>query len=398
MDGKTVNLLSTALKIALGILLVLTSTVARTNAAPPTPLTIDVVLSMTGAGAALGKDESLAFAIFEKTSNAKGGINGRPVHFEIHDDATNPQVAVQLASAILARAPVVFMGSSLAASCAAMAALVPQGPVQFCLSPAFEPKNGAYTFGAGGSVGYLLPASFNYIRDSGYTRVASIATSDASGISGERSMDDAIALPENRNIKLVAREHFAVGDISVAAQIARIAASGAQLVFAFTTGSALGTALHGLNDAGMNLPVFATTSAMNVQQLASYASFIPKELLFASNVFIAPARGGILRPVQQEFGEAFKAAGTPPSPLHSYSWDAALIVVSGLRRLGTNATAAQLRAYIEQLHDFPGVNGIYDFRIGDQHGLTASSVVVSRWDPKMAYWIPVSDGGGVPLR
>ena len=202
------NLLSTALKIALGVLLALTSTVARTNAAPSAPLTIDVVLSMTGAGATLGKDESLAFAIFEKTSNAKGGINGQPVHFEIHDDATNPQVAVQLASAILARAPAVFMGSSLAASCAAMAALVPQGPVQFCLSPAFEPKNGAYTFGAGGSVGYLLPASFNYIRNGGYTRVASIATSDASGVSGERSMDDAIALPENRNIKLVAREHF----------------------------------------------------------------------------------------------------------------------------------------------------------------------------------------------
>ena len=65
MDGKTVNLLSTALKIALGVLLALTSTVARTNAAPSAPLTIDVVLSMTGACATLLNDESLAFAIFE---------------------------------------------------------------------------------------------------------------------------------------------------------------------------------------------------------------------------------------------------------------------------------------------------------------------------------------------
>ena len=136
--------------------------------------------------------------------------------------------------------------------------------------------------------------------------------------------------------------------------------------------------------------------------LLSTALKIALGLLLVLTSTVAPANPAspttLTIDVQQEFGEAFKAAGTPPSPLHSYSWDAALIVVSGLRRLGTNATASQLRAYIEQLHDFPGVNGIYDFRIGDQHGLTASSVVVSRWDPKLAYWIPVSDGGGAPLR
>jgi len=111
-----------------------------------------------------------------------------------------------------------------------MAALVPQGPVQFCLSPAFEPKNGGVHVRAGfgrvpaSRVVQLHPQRRLYARCE-YRHERRLRGS------GERSMDDAIALPENRNIKLVAREQrFAVGDISVAAQIARIAASGAQLV------------------------------------------------------------------------------------------------------------------------------------------------------------------------
>ena len=39
------------------------------------------------------------------------------------------------------------------------------------------------------------------------------------------------------------------------------------------------------------------------------------------------------------------------------SWDAGLIVVEGLRKLGPNATAAQLRDFIANLTNFAGVDG-----------------------------------------
>ena len=55
------------------------------------------------------------------------------------------------------------------------------------------------------------------------------------------------------------------------------------------------------------------------------------------------------------------------------------IVVSAFKQLGPDATAAQIRDYITTLHGFGGVNGSYDFRSGDQHGLGTDSVVVVKW-------------------
>jgi hypothetical protein len=44
------------------------------------------------------------------------------------------------------------------------------------------------------------------------------------------------------------------------------------------------------------------------------------------------------------------------------------------------------------------VNGLYDFRSGDQHGLTDSSVVLVRWDQQKKVMVAASRPGGLPLR
>ena len=62
-------------------------------------------------------------------------------------------------------------------------------------------------------------------------------------------------------------------------------------------------------------------------------------------------------------------------------------------------TAAQLRDYVNGLHDFAGVAGLYDFRNSDGHGLTQDSVVVIRYNPNgiNGEGIVVSEQGGAPL-
>ncbi len=89
---------------------------------------------------------------------------------------------------------------------------------------------------------------------------------------------------------------------------------------------------------------------------------------------------------------------TAPTGTNAYAWDPALIVVSVLRSLGTSATSAQIRAAIENLHDFPGAGGIYDFSSGDQHGATVRSILVVRNDPDHPGNTKiVSKQGGAPL-
>jgi branched-chain amino acid transport system substrate-binding protein len=67
------------------------------------PFDINVITPLTGFGAFLGKSENLSLGVAEEILNKSGGINGRPVHFAVQDDQTNPQVAVQLLSGVLPR-------------------------------------------------------------------------------------------------------------------------------------------------------------------------------------------------------------------------------------------------------------------------------------------------------
>ena len=79
---------------------------------PATPFTIDVIASSTGAGAFFGQQMIDAVKAYELAANATGGIRGVPVHFEFHDDESQPEVAVQLAHLILAKHPALFLGGS----------------------------------------------------------------------------------------------------------------------------------------------------------------------------------------------------------------------------------------------------------------------------------------------
>jgi hypothetical protein len=91
---------------------------------------------------------------------------------------------------------------------------------------------------------------------------------------------------------------------------------------------------------------------------------------------------------------AMKADGVRPDGASVSAWDPAMIVVDAFRKLGTNATAKQVRDYILNLRDFSGSNGYYDFRIGNQRGLSAKDCIVVRWDAQKDTWVPVTGVAG----
>jgi len=80
------------------------------------------------------------------------------------------------------------------------------------------------------------------------------------------------------------------------------------------------------------------------------------------------------------------------------AWDAGLIVVEGLRKLGPNATSAQLRDFIAHLTNFAGVDGVYDFVKYPERGLGPDGSTVTTYDPATKSWKWLSKPGGEPLK
>jgi branched-chain amino acid transport system substrate-binding protein len=361
------------------------------------PVEINVLLPLTGSGAFIGNATKKDLDLIESIVNDSGGIKGRPVKFVIGDDQANPQVSVQLTSALVAKKVPIVLGGVLAGNCRAMQPLVAKdGPMHWCLSPGIHPVRGSYTFSV--SVGTLDDAigTVRFFREKGWTKVAIVTTNDAIGQELDRSYATALALPENKSMQVVADEHFNPTDISVAGQVAAIKASGAQAVLTWVTGTPFGTLLRAFHDAGVDLPISSSTGNMSFVQMAQYASFLPKELYFAGlrSITREGTLPGPVRDAQDVYFGAFKAAGARPDVLNAIGWDPVMIVIDAYRHIGPDATADQLRRYVDNLHGYAGTSGIYDFGDPEQRGLTISALIIDRWDPVKQDFVPASRPGG----
>lgn len=366
-------------------------------AAPP--YTIEAIVSLTGSSAYAGQIHAAALRMAEAAANAGGGIRGRPVHFDIHDDQSSSVVAVQLMNQFLAAKPAVVMGSDYVAACAAEAPLVADGPVEFCLSPGLTSR-AHNVFASSISITSIVPSEIRFLRDRGYSRIAVVSTTDASGQAADDLVHAALLRPENAGVTIVASEHFNPNDISVSALMTRIKAGNPQgIMLNGVTGSAFGTFLRALNDAGVNVPVIGSAANMNPAQLEQFAAFLPKELIFNSTLLEAreEVRDRNVAAAIDLLNATYRKAGIEPLPESPLSWDPAMIVIAALRALGPAATGEQLGAYISQLHGFAASSGVYDFRIGDHHGLTDSSIVFVKWVPAQRTFVAVTKPGGAPL-
>jgi len=365
------------------------------------PYNIHVILPLTGGGAFLGQGHRDSLDTLAEIVNKSGDIKGQPLRFVYHDDESSPQVAVQLATEILAEKPAVMLGSSLVAMCAAIAPLLNDGPVDYCLSPAYHPPEGSYVFSSSASAIDQTKAVMRYYRMKGWTKIATLNNTDATGQQNDKATDIVAALPENKDVALVAREHFNPADISVTAQIERIKASGAQAIIAGVTGSPAATVFKAMVQSGLDIPVSPTSGNEVVAQMEQWKDFLPKGLVMGSAVF--PAHDGVwqldprIEAAQHDMYAALKAKGQQPDNLVATCWDAGLIVVDALKSLGPDATAKQIRSYIAGLTNFAGVNGIYNFKENPERGLGPDSAIVVRYDAATRAFVWLTKPGGAPL-
>lgn len=370
-------------------------------AAPGEPVDLTAILPLTGAFALAGQSQQRGLQVLQKLVNDTGGIQGRPLRFQFLDDQSNPQTSVQLTNTVVAQGAQVFLGGASAATCRATAPLVQnKGPVLYCISPAVSPEKGSYVFSAGVQPYDELTAALRFFRDRGWKKIAFIATNDASGQEADSNFRALMKLPENAGLQIVAYEHFAPGDVSVSAQVAKIKASGAQALVVWAAGVAIATVFHGLHDADLNVPVVTSFAMQEYSAMDQFASILPAPLYFASSKWPAYElmRPGPVKSRLEAFFRSFKAAKIEPDAGDQLAWDPALIIVDALRKLGPNAKAEQIQKYIESLHGFAGTSGTYDFVTGDQRGLGRRDVILSEWTPSKRAWIAVSDAGGVALK
>jgi branched-chain amino acid transport system substrate-binding protein len=381
---------------ALMLLFLVPAVPSRAQQATGEPYEVNAILPMTGPAAFLGSSEMKALHAVETLANDSGGIHGRPLRFVVQDDQTNPQVAVQLINALISKKVPAILGPGSSAPCAAVASLLNGGPVAYCLSPAIHPPKGSYQFSASVGTGDLLAMSIHFLRLSGWSHVAVLDATDATGQDFDRLLDSMGTNPESKNLVITGHEHFTTGDVSVQAQVSRLAAAKPQAVIVWTTGTGLGAALHAIHDIGLDVPVITTAGNMVASQIAQYATIMPKRLLFTGTVS-AGVTPGPRSAAMTRYVNALKDAGAAPDFGTNIVWDPAMIVVDALRALPANPAPDKVRDWILGLHGWTGIDGTYDFRDGSQRGVGQNATALFQWDAPTSGFLAASRPGGAPL-
>lgn len=364
------------------------------------PVELNAILSLTGTAAESGSEEAESLRAVESVVNKGGGIDGHPLKMVIADDESSPQIAVQLVNGVIAKKAQVVIGSSVTGTCSAMMPLVQaSGPVLYCLAPGLNPTPGGYAFAASVNARDLVTMVLNYVRERKLSRLALLMTTDATGQELDRQFAYVLGLPENRGITEVAHEHFTATDIAVNAQVARIKALDPQMLVIWSIGTPFGTALRSVHDVGLQVPIMASAGDMTYAQMTQYAPFLTDATYFPATSAAIPAGMAPAGPVHDEqvrFFNALHARGIHPSFPHNLAWDPSMLIVSALRKLGPNATADQIRAFIENTHGRVGIDGVYDFAGNNQRGVGLNAARLYKWDAAKKDFVMVARGNGKP--
>lgn len=366
------------------------------TSAQPGPFEIDAVLPLTGPAAALGNSESQALKAAELYVNEHGGIRGRTVRFAEQDSQSSPQLDVQLTNQILAKHPAAVIDGGPATNCRGVSALYAHGPVLWCISPAFFPERGGYQFATGVDSADGMKTVLRYAQSRGWKRVAVLSLTDVAGQEADKALQGLLASPQYAAMAAVDWEHFSPGDVGVTTQIAKMRAAAPQAVIAWATGTPIATFYAGMRDAAWDVPVLGSNAVQSYALTQTYGASMPRNYYIYSLAWPTYKRlkAGPLKDALAVYFGAFAAANVQPDGNTAMSWDAATILLGAFRKLGFAATPDQLRDAILELHDYAGASGIFDFRSGNQRGLSLSDCIIVKWNNGKKLWEPVSGPGG----
>ncbi len=355
-----------------------------TSSAPASPYTFHAILSLTGAGATLGSAPTQALTAFAAYENSQGGIDGHPIKVDIADNQSTPSTAVAEATSLIhSGVPFILNGSISSADNAVDALAGSQGPVIYDLSPVAHPAAGSYVFAPGISTTYLEAAIANFMKVSSYSRIAIINTVDASGLAGYNDLEEALKNPTAAGLTVVAHQTYEPNAVSVTPQLSVIKAANPQAIFVSTTGTPFGTVLRGMKSLGMqSIPTFATSGNALQSALENFSSVVPAHLYMPLGpLYFSPqSLPASMRSFMTRFDGVVKAAGAEPNTGWGLPVDAFLLVVRALRALGVNATAPQLKNYLEtKVKSVPGSFGLYSMSVSNHVGTNGNDVWIGEW-------------------
>ncbi|WP_334176685.1 ABC transporter substrate-binding protein [Pseudoxanthobacter sp.] len=358
------------LALALGAAALFATTAVLPAAAE---VTVGVIVSMTGPGAAMGVDIKRAINLIPAR------VGDEPVRVVLLDDATDPTAAVRAARRLITEEKAdVILGPTVNALIAAVVPVVDEAKVPMIgLSPYVPPADKAkFVFRSVQDADLMVGRIVEEMQKRKIRTAGFIGFADAWG---DLLYKDFSAAAEKAGIRLTGAERYNRLDTSVTAQVLKIMAGRPEAVF--IGGSATPATLPQieLRKRGYKGLIFQSHGVASREFIRVGGKDVEGTLLPVGPVLVAEQLPDShpSKPVAMAFDEEIEKANGPGtrSSQAGTAWDAWLLVQNALPKAleaakpGTEAFHLALRDALENTRNLVGVHGVYNMTPENHTGL-----------------------------
>jgi len=344
-----------------------------TLAAPAAePYKIGAIFAVTGSASWLGEPERNTVKMIEAWVNQAGGINGRPLKVIVEDTVGDPTKAVNAIKKLITQDQVLaVIGPSRSGTSLAVKAIAGKYQIPLVSCAAAEaivvPAN-KWVFKTPQKDSDAAIRIYEYMQNHRISKVAIITGTTSFGSEGRAQL---LKYAPEYGITVLADETYGPGDTDMTAQLTRIKGTEAQAVVNWSIVPAQTIVVKNMRQLGMTIPLFQSHGFGNIKYVQA-AGEAAEGIIFPAGRLLAVDTLPDYHPQKfllTKYKEAYETEfGENVSTFGGHAWDALQLVINALWA-GASDPAA-IRDYIEQVENFVGTGGIFNYSPEDHTGLT----------------------------
>ena len=349
------------------------------------PGKIGAIFSVTGPASPLGDPEKKTVELLVDQINESGGVLGRPLEVIVKDSKSEPTDAVLSCKDLIEGEQVVaVIGPSRTPTTMAIKDYCQEQEVPLISCAAGKLITDpvvSYVFAVPQTNTLAVQACFDYLDREGIDKGGIIYVANSFG---EDGYNNAKAIAAEQGVELVAVETFGGEDTDMTAQLTKIKAANPEAIICWGTNPGPAIVTQNAKTLGIDVPILQSHGVANMKfiELAGDAANgiqLPAgRLIVYDQIAAADPQKEVLDKFAADYAAKY---GNPPNTFAGHAYDALWITVKALEQAG-EADRAKLRDAIEEIEDFGGTAGIFNYSPEDHNGLTADAFV----------WVEIVDG------
>ncbi len=340
---------------------------------------VGAIFAVTGGASFLGVPEARSAEMVVDEINKAGGINGDTIELIIKDSGANPEKAISFAKQLIEEEKVLaIIGPSTSGESMKIKKIAEQGktPLISCGAAAVIVNPVAsYVFKTPQKDSFAVKKIYAEMKKLGIHKIAVVAGNTGFGKAGKAQL---VKIAPEFGIEVLAAETYDKKATDLSALVAKLMANkDIQAVVNWSIVPAQAIIAKNMRQAGWQVPLFQSHGFGNIKyvEAAGVAAegiiFPAGRLLVADVLPDSDPQKALLMKYKADYEGKYKEAA---STFGGHGFDAMTILAEAIKTGGNDR--AKVRDAIENLKNFPGTGGVFNFSPEDHNGLDINAFVM----------------------